>query len=79
MGSASGDPRQAENDLAAQKARRPATLTADEVEWLSQAGADLRGVFDAPTTTIRERKQLLRLLVTEIVITVMGNPAGDRP
>ncbi len=64
--------RQAENDLAAQKARRPATLTADEVEWLSQAGADLRGVFDAPTTTIRERKQLLRLLITEIVITVDG-------
>jgi DNA invertase Pin-like site-specific DNA recombinase len=64
--------RQAENDLAAQKARRPATLTADEVHWLSQAGADLRGVFDAPTTTLRERKQLLRLLIPEIVITADG-------
>jgi hypothetical protein len=33
------------------------------VAWLSRAGADLRGVFDAPSTTVRERKQLLRLLV----------------
>ncbi|MGV7852220.1 helix-turn-helix domain-containing protein, partial [Mycobacterium kansasii] len=38
--------------------------------WLSHAGADLRAVFDADTTTIRERKQLLRLLIGEVVINV---------
>jgi DNA invertase Pin-like site-specific DNA recombinase len=62
--------RRAEADLAAQRARRPDMLTADELAWLSRAGADLRAVFDAPTTTARERKQLLRLLVTEVVIDV---------
>ena len=62
--------RQAEADLAAQRSRRPAVLTEEEVAWLSRAGADLRAVFDADTTTIRERKQLLRLLVSEVVITV---------
>lgn len=62
--------RQAEADLAAQRSRRPATLTAEEVTWLSRAGADLQAVFNAASTSIRERKQLLRLLVTEVVLTV---------
>jgi len=62
--------RQAEADLVAQQARRPSALTADELEWLSRAGADVRRIFDAPTTTARERKQLLRALVTEVVVTV---------
>jgi DNA invertase Pin-like site-specific DNA recombinase len=62
--------RQAEADLAAQQSRRPAVLTEEEVAWLSHAGADLRAVFDADTTTMRERKQLVRLLVSEVVITV---------
>ena len=38
-------------------------------------GADLRGVFDAGTTTVRERKQLLRAVIDEVVITV-DPPAG---
>jgi hypothetical protein len=62
--------RRAEADLDAQRSRRPATLTEEEVAWLSHAGADLRGVFDAPSTTVRERKQLLRLLIRELVVTV---------
>jgi hypothetical protein len=62
--------RQAEADLAAQRSRPPAVLTDEEVAWLSGAGADLRAVFDADSTTIRERKQLLRLLISEVAITV---------
>ena len=62
--------RQAEADLARQRCRRPPTLTAEEVAWLSKAGADLHAIFDAPTTTQRERKQLLRALICEVVITV---------
>lgn len=65
--------RQAEADLTVQRSRRPASLAADELAWLSRAGADLRAVFDAPTTTVRERKQLLRVLINEVVVTV------DRP
>jgi hypothetical protein len=62
--------RRAEADLTAQRSRRPATLTEEEVSWLSRAGADLRAVFDTPSTTIRERKQLLRLLIGQVVVTV---------
>ena len=62
--------RQAENDLRAQQARRPVTLTGDELAWISSAGADIRAVFWAPTTTIPERKQLIRAVITEIVLSI---------
>jgi DNA invertase Pin-like site-specific DNA recombinase len=62
--------RQAERDLIAQRARRPAQLTEVELAWLTRAGADVRAVFNAPGTTFRERKQLLRAILTEVVVTV---------
>jgi len=46
------------------------SLTTDEVAWLERAGADLGGVFDAPATTMTERKQLLRTVLSEVRITV---------
>lgn len=66
--------RRAEAELATQQARRPTRLTPEELEWLSRAGADVRRIFNAPTTTARERKQLLRAVIEEVVITV----ADDR-
>jgi DNA invertase Pin-like site-specific DNA recombinase len=68
--SALAEVRRAEADLATQRARRPTKLTAEELEWVSRAGADVRAIFEAPTTTHRERKQLLRAIVAEVVITV---------
>ena len=62
--------RTAENNLAAQQARRPVALTAEELDWIRRAGADVKAVFDAPTTTIRERKQLIRAVIAEIGITI---------
>jgi hypothetical protein len=62
--------RQAEADLTAQRARQPTRLSAEEVAWLNRAGADVRAVFNAPSTTWRERKQLLRAVIAEIVVTV---------
>src|SRR6185295_7261149 len=62
--------RAAENNLAAQRARRPVALTEQELAWITSAGADVRAVFDAPTTTLRERKQLIRAVINEIAITV---------
>jgi hypothetical protein len=47
-----GDVRQAEADLTAQQARRPSLLTTEELAWLEHAGADLRRIFQAPTTTL---------------------------
>jgi DNA invertase Pin-like site-specific DNA recombinase len=62
--------RQAEQDLLAAQARRRVRLTDEELAWLSSAGADIRTVFNAPSTTFRERKQLLRAVVSEVVISV---------
>ena len=60
----------AEASLAAEQARQPSSLTGDEERWLAAAGADIRAVFDAPSTTPRERKQLIRALLTEITVTI---------
>jgi DNA invertase Pin-like site-specific DNA recombinase len=67
--------RTAGNQLAAQQARRPVTLTEQEAAWITVAGADLRAVFAAPATSNVQRKQLLRAVIAEIVVTV--NPAGS--
>lgn len=60
----------AEAALAAEQARHPSPLTAEELDWLRRAGADLRAIFDAPTTTPRERKQLVRAMLAEVAVTV---------
>lgn len=61
---------EAEASLAVESARRPASLSAQEVAFLEHAGADLQAVFAAPTTTHRERKQLLRSLLVEVGLVV---------
>ena len=62
--------RAAERAVGEVAARRPDPLTDEEIAWCRQAGADLRKVFDAPTTSDRERKQLLRAILTDVVVTV---------
>ncbi len=62
--------RRAEAALAAARARRPVQLTGDELAWLKRAGADVRTVFDAPATTNSQRKQLIRAVISEIVLTI---------
>ena len=62
--------RRAENDLAVQRARRPVPLSDTELAWIATAGADVRVIFDAPSTTTVERKQLIRAVIAEIVLTV---------
>jgi hypothetical protein len=66
--------RTAENQLAAQRARRPVTLTSEETAWITTAGAGLRAIFQAPATTHTQRKELIRAAITKIVITP-GKPA----
>ena len=60
----------AEQALADQRARRPVALTDEEAAWLERAGADLRAVFEADSTTMAERKQLLRIVLSEVTVTV---------
>jgi len=59
-----------EHDLARFQTSRPNPLTAEEISWLRSAGADLRSVWGGETTTHRERKQLIRCLIKEVVVTV---------
>jgi DNA invertase Pin-like site-specific DNA recombinase len=64
------DVRRAERALADAAAKRPHPLSDEEIAWCRHAGADLRKVFEAPTTSDRERKQLLRAILTDVIVTV---------
>ena len=61
----------AEAELALREQQRPRTLTEPERERLLALGADLGRVWSAPTTTDRDRKQLLRCLIEDVTIDVM--------
>ena len=60
----------AEAELALREQQRPRALTDEERERLLTLGADLGRVWSAPTTTDRDRKQLLRCLIEEVTIDV---------
>jgi hypothetical protein len=60
----------AEAELARREQRRPTALTAAELQAVMALGDDLHQVWLAPTTTDKDRKQLLRTLLEEISITV---------
>jgi DNA invertase Pin-like site-specific DNA recombinase/predicted DNA-binding transcriptional regulator AlpA len=64
------DAERAEAALAAARARHPVRLTSEELAWLTRAGADVQAVFDAPTTTNSQRKQLIRAVISEITLTI---------
>jgi DNA invertase Pin-like site-specific DNA recombinase len=59
----------AEAELARRQAARPTTLTPAERAAILALGDDLGQVWDAPTTTDKDRKQLLRTLLEEVNIT----------
>lgn len=61
---------QCQDELARFRARRPTPLSDDDAQWLRRAGADLAAVWQAPTTTHRDRKHLLRCLISEIAVLV---------
>ena len=61
---------QAEAELTLREQQRPKTLTAQEREQLLALGADLGRVWAAASTTDRDRKQLLRCLIEEVVLDV---------
>lgn len=61
---------QAEAELTLREQQRPKTLTEPEREQLLALGADLGRVWAAPSTTDRDRKQLLRCLIEEVILDV---------
>lgn len=61
---------EAEAELTLREQQRPRTLTETERAGLLTLGADLGRVWSAPTTTDRDRKQLLRCLISEVILDV---------
>lgn len=64
----------AEAELHRRETARPTTLSAHERAAILALGDDLHQVWDAPTTTDRDRKQLLHTLLDEVNITVHRDP-----
>ncbi|NNN02115.1 MAG: recombinase family protein [Acidimicrobiaceae bacterium] len=60
----------AQAELTRRAAARPRSLTNDERAALASFGADVDRVWSAPSTTDRDRKELLRTLVEEVRVDV---------
>jgi DNA invertase Pin-like site-specific DNA recombinase len=60
--------------LAELETRRPEPLTDIERQALSRLIRDLPRVWAAETTTARDRKELLRTLISEVIVTVKEEP-----
>jgi DNA invertase Pin-like site-specific DNA recombinase len=60
----------AEAELARRTERRPRALLPEERDSILLLGKDIKRVWSAATTTDRDRKELLRTLVEEVIIDV---------
>jgi DNA invertase Pin-like site-specific DNA recombinase/uncharacterized protein YndB with AHSA1/START domain len=60
----------AEAELERRQHLRPRTLSPEEKTRIRALGSDLRKVWTAPTTTDRDRKELLRALLEEVIVAV---------
>ena len=55
-------------ELERRERRRPCELTTDERRAVLALGTDLQRVWNAPTTTERDKKELLRTLLEEVIV-----------
>jgi len=60
----------AEAELRRREQQRPKTLDADQLRHIQMLGSDIGQVWNAATTTDRDRKQLLRTLLDEVVLNL---------
>ncbi len=58
----------AEQELERRQRDRPRLLDAADRDAILALGADLRRVWDAPTTTARDKKELLRTVLEEVIV-----------
>lgn len=65
----------AEQELARREQQRPRALTPQERSSILSLGQDLERVWSATTTTDRDRKELLRTLLEEVLIAVSREEA----
>ncbi|MGB2820432.1 MAG: recombinase family protein, partial [Phycisphaerae bacterium] len=68
----------AEAELMRREAEHPVRLTDEQRRKIHALGADLRRVWEAPTTTDRDRKELLRTLLEEVSIRIEAEPPQAR-
>ncbi len=64
----------AENELRQREQHHTRILTPEQTQRVRFLGSDLRQVWAAPTTTDRDRKELLRTLLEEVIISVERTP-----
>jgi DNA invertase Pin-like site-specific DNA recombinase len=62
--------RRAEAELESRARRRPRELSAEQRASIRRLGDDIERVWSAPTTTDRDRKELLRALLEEVIVRV---------
>ena len=70
----------AEAELRRREQQRPRALTPEQLQHLATLAGDLRQVWNAPTTTDRDRKELLRTLLEEVTLNLKraeGQAASD--
>jgi DNA invertase Pin-like site-specific DNA recombinase len=60
----------AEAELAQRERQRPRALSPEEKKKIRSLGSDLDQIWTAPTTTDRDRKELLRTLLEEVMVSV---------
>jgi DNA invertase Pin-like site-specific DNA recombinase len=72
------DQRTAEAELSRKEREQRLQLTDTQREQIRALGSDLKRVWEAPTTTDRDRKELLRSLLEEVKITILPDEAKAR-
>ncbi|MDA3834906.1 MAG: recombinase family protein, partial [Spirochaetales bacterium] len=60
----------AENELAQKQQQRPEALTPEQRTQIRVLGKDIKRVWQAPTTTYRDKKELLQILLQDVNISV---------
>ena len=60
----------AQTELRRREQQRPSSITSAQLQALQRLGTDIRQVWTAPTTTDRDRKELLRTLLEEVILNL---------
>jgi predicted DNA-binding transcriptional regulator AlpA len=64
----------AESELRRREQQRPSAITPEQLKAIQRLGSDIRQVWTATTTTDRDRKELLRTLLEEVILNLKRAP-----
>ena len=60
----------AESELRRREQQRPTAISSEQLQAIQRLGSDIRQVWIATTTTGRDRKELLRTLLEEVIVNL---------